>query len=430
MRPLDPAAFAPRREPPPLRYPAPAPEPQVDWEERLAESYHRGVQEGLDAGKAEAATARALERAEWQKRAVVEKLDFQMNEFARLSETLTQTFAELERRIAEAAARALKPLVQDRVAKEIVDELVENVARLTRGGGLELIKVRGPAKLLSALKEKIAGAGDRRRICRGGGRRDHGQRAGDRDPLRAAAVGAVDRRHRRHGIERMADDHHHGDIIIIKKKVSGGHGHHGGAWKIAFADFMTAMMAFFLVLWIINATDKDTKTVIARYFNPVKLENPSKAKKGVHGSTSAPTEGEDKKADKAAAEPTKSKKPDGAPPPPKAEQKSEAAAQPPPSRNEGASRGAAVRRALRGARPHRRRARRRGAGRLPGQGRRRSAAAQRRAQHRFVPRPVQADRPRLARRSRRLRRRRAQQGAAGSGAGKDRRERRRQAGRR
>ena len=76
---------------------------------------------------------------------------------------------------------------------------------------------------------------------------------------------------------------HPTEIIIVKRK--GGHGaaHHGGAWKIAFADFMTAMMAFFLVLWIINATDKDTKTVIARYFNPVKLENPARARKGVHG---------------------------------------------------------------------------------------------------------------------------------------------------
>ncbi len=76
---------------------------------------------------------------------------------------------------------------------------------------------------------------------------------------------------------------HHAEIIIIKRK--GGHeaGHHGGAWKIAFADFMTAMMAFFLVLWIINATDKDTKAVIARYFNPTKLENPARARKGVHG---------------------------------------------------------------------------------------------------------------------------------------------------
>src|ERR1700712_5104158 len=79
----------------------------------------------------------------------------------------------------------------------------------------------------------------------------------------------------------MAD--HHPEIIIIKRKGGHGGGHHGGAWKIACAEFMTAMMAFFLVLWIINASDKDTKTVIARYFNPVKLENPSRAKKGVHG---------------------------------------------------------------------------------------------------------------------------------------------------
>ena len=107
----------------------------------------------------------------------------------------------------------------------------------------------------------------------------------------------------------MADDHGHGhgDIIIITKKGGGGHGHHGGAWKIAFADFMTAMMAFFLVLWIINASDKDTKTVIARYFNPVKLENPSKAQKGVHGSSSAPTEGKEDKPPASGGPPAKDK---------------------------------------------------------------------------------------------------------------------------
>src|SRR5579863_2124375 len=124
----------------------------------------------------------------------------------------------------------------------------------------------------------------------------------------------------------MADDHHHGNIIIIKKKVSGSHGHHGGAWKIAFADFMTAMMAFFLVLWIINATDKDTKTVIARYFNPVKLENPARAKKGVHGSTSAPTEGKEEKSDKAAGPPTRPKDAKSAPPEAKSEPKGAAPA--------------------------------------------------------------------------------------------------------
>src|SRR5450432_2741089 len=107
----------------------------------------------------------------------------------------------------------------------------------------------------------------------------------------------------------------HPQIIIIKRR--GGHEeeHHGGAWKIAFADFMTAMMAFFLVLWIINASDKETKTVIARYFNPVKLENPSKAKKGVHGATSAPTEGKEDKSDKATGPPSKDKDAKGSPSP-------------------------------------------------------------------------------------------------------------------
>ena len=75
----------------------------------------------------------------------------------------------------------------------------------------------------------------------------------------------------------------HPEIIIIKRHSAHEDEHHGGAWKIAFADFMTAMMAFFLVLWIISATDKNTKTLIARYFNPVKVEEPAKAQKGIHG---------------------------------------------------------------------------------------------------------------------------------------------------
>lgn len=54
-------------------------------------------------------------------------------------------------------------------------------------------------------------------------------------------------------------------IIVIKKK--GGHGgHHGGAWKIAYADFVTAMMAFFMVMWLVNSADSVTKKAIASYF--------------------------------------------------------------------------------------------------------------------------------------------------------------------
>ncbi len=53
-------------------------------------------------------------------------------------------------------------------------------------------------------------------------------------------------------------------IIIVRKKVYG-HGHHGGAWKVAFADFMTAMFALFLVLWLVNQSS-DVKSAIAGYF--------------------------------------------------------------------------------------------------------------------------------------------------------------------
>lgn len=60
--------------------------------------------------------------------------------------------------------------------------------------------------------------------------------------------------------------------IIIKKKKGGGHGHHGGAWKIAYADMVTAMMAFFLVMWICGM-DIKTRLGIADYFNNPSASN-------------------------------------------------------------------------------------------------------------------------------------------------------------
>src|SRR5579885_2554211 len=56
--------------------------------------------------------------------------------------------------------------------------------------------------------------------------------------------------------------------IIIKKKVSHG-GHHGGAWKVAYADFVTAMMSLFIVLWLTNSSEK-IKQAVAGYFNDPK----------------------------------------------------------------------------------------------------------------------------------------------------------------
>ncbi len=58
-------------------------------------------------------------------------------------------------------------------------------------------------------------------------------------------------------------------VVIVKKVVQGGGGHHGGSWKVAYADFVTAMMAFFMVMWILGMDDK-TKQAIEGYFaNPV-----------------------------------------------------------------------------------------------------------------------------------------------------------------
>jgi chemotaxis protein MotB len=59
-----------------------------------------------------------------------------------------------------------------------------------------------------------------------------------------------------------------GDIIIKKIKKGGHGGHHGGAWKVAYADFVTAMMAFFLLLWLINVTTPAQKMGLAEFFTP------------------------------------------------------------------------------------------------------------------------------------------------------------------
>lgn len=83
----------------------------------------------------------------------------------------------------------------------------------------------------------------------------------------------------------MSDgDQNHGkhEIIIVKRHSGGDHeGGHGGAWKIAYADFMTAMMAFFLVMWLVNAANEETKASVASYFNPIKLADEKPTEKGL-----------------------------------------------------------------------------------------------------------------------------------------------------
>jgi chemotaxis protein MotB len=74
--------------------------------------------------------------------------------------------------------------------------------------------------------------------------------------------------------------------VIIKKIKKGGHGgHHGGAWKVAYADFVTAMMAFFLLMWLINTTTPEQKRGIADYFAPQSISQTVSGSGGVLGGT-------------------------------------------------------------------------------------------------------------------------------------------------
>ncbi len=79
--------------------------------------------------------------------------------------------------------------------------------------------------------------------------------------------------------------------IIIKRIKKMGGGHHGGAWKVAYADFVTAMMAFFLLLWLLNAVTEEQKQGIANYFRPtIAPSNPASSETILNGQPAVMTE--------------------------------------------------------------------------------------------------------------------------------------------
>jgi len=80
--------------------------------------------------------------------------------------------------------------------------------------------------------------------------------------------------------------------FIIKKIKKAGHAHHGGAWKIAYADFVTAMMAFFLLLWLISMTTPEQKQGLADYFAPPNISPSTSGAGGVMGGTALDSTGE------------------------------------------------------------------------------------------------------------------------------------------
>lgn len=94
------------------------------------------------------------------------------------------------------------------------------------------------------------------------------------------------------GVDTMsADLANQRPIIIKRKKVVGGDGHHGGAWKVAYADFVTAMMAFFMLMWLLNATSEQQRSGLADYFTPtVTINRSSGGGEGLFGGDSVSSE--------------------------------------------------------------------------------------------------------------------------------------------
>ncbi|SDG19256.1 flagellar motor protein MotB [Pelagibacterium luteolum] len=81
------------------------------------------------------------------------------------------------------------------------------------------------------------------------------------------------------------------EAIIIKRVKKSGHAHHGGAWKIAYADFVTAMMAFFLLLWLISMTTPEQKEGLADYFAPPNISQTTSGSGGIMAGTAMDVDG-------------------------------------------------------------------------------------------------------------------------------------------
>ena len=92
----------------------------------------------------------------------------------------------------------------------------------------------------------------------------------------------------------MPADRGKSPIIIKRIEAAAEAGHHGGAWKVAYADFVTAMMAFFLLMWLLNATTEKQRQGLADYFDPTIIQSPMNGTDGVDGGdTPGPRQAQD-----------------------------------------------------------------------------------------------------------------------------------------
>ena len=145
------------RKAPPAEIPKsePAANPH-DMAARLAEAYARGRAEGLAEARAEAEGRRSQELAAAREKALADRLEFELNEYGELESTIRSGFARLEESIGAAVARILAPFLTEAMTMRAVEELRRRIMRLCEGDESRPIVIRGPARLLRRLRERVA----------------------------------------------------------------------------------------------------------------------------------------------------------------------------------------------------------------------------------------------------------------------------------
>jgi hypothetical protein len=123
---------------------------------RIADAFERGRAEGAAAARLEEAEAVAQVMAEERERSMESQLDFQLNEYAQIADQISAGLQDIEQRIAQAATRILAPLLAAETTKNVIDALCDDLAKLRVGALPKLIRIRGPERILSALRERVA----------------------------------------------------------------------------------------------------------------------------------------------------------------------------------------------------------------------------------------------------------------------------------
>eukprot|EP00913_Durusdinium_trenchii_P026937 g25272.t1 len=228
-------------------------EPQIDMEAERRQAYEEGHKAAVDSLTAQHAEAIA---ALQEKNAA--ELDAQRQQFeGGIADYLAKALPDMSTRVAgellDAAARLFAPILKTEAERQAVDDLAQRIRSALAREIIEQIKVTGPERLCLLLRDQLQEQGEVLEF-------NHFEGTDVRVEIGESLLN---------------------EIIVVKRHKGDHDSAHGGAWKIAYADFMTTMMAFFLVMWLVNASNEETKASLASYFNPVPLSDDTPSSKGI-----------------------------------------------------------------------------------------------------------------------------------------------------